>query len=269
MDDLAGFYDDWASDYDAVHADWRATVRVHGALLAEALHDRGIATGASVLDCTCGIGTQAIGLALAGYRVAGSDISAGEIERARVEASSFGVEAEFAVADLLDLAATLPDTWHVFDAVISANSLTHFATPALLAAVFAQMASVCRPGGVVAVTNRDYDPLSGQALAGDAFADPSARPASTTVQQSVLDGIRRVSFQLWDWAADGRSYRMEDVLMTRPQSDIDAAWTVRSRATRLHAWRRADIEQAAAAAGLTDAVWSQRGVQPIATFLVP
>ncbi|MCU1391818.1 MAG: Methyltransferase type 11 [Ilumatobacteraceae bacterium] len=264
--DLVEFYDEWADDYDAAHADWRATVRVHGTLLAEALAARGITAGARVLDCTCGIGTQAIGLALAGYEVSGSDLSPREIDRARTEAESFGVaeSTQFAVADLLALESTLPASWQAFDAVISANSLTHFADDDSLAAVFTQMRAMCRNGGVVVVTNRDYD----------AVAD--MRPVSTAVQQSVVGGMRRVSFQLWDWAANGRSYRMEDVLMTRPEAAVEGddglsvgPWTTRSRATILHAWRRADIERAAFVAGLTDVEWTQRGHQPVATFIAP
>ncbi|MCU1364785.1 MAG: type 11 methyltransferase [Ilumatobacteraceae bacterium] len=254
---IAKFYDEWAVDYDAAHSDWRATVVAHGTLLAEALAARGIVPRARVLDCTCGIGTQAIGLALQGYVVSASDLSAREIDRARAESATFGVELDLTVADLLHLDSTLPASWRGFDAVISANSLTHLGDDDTLFAAFTQMAGRCRPGGVVAVTNRDYE----------AVAD--RRPSSTPVQQTALDGIRRASFQLWDWAVDGHSYRMEDVLLSRSEEDPDGVWTVRSRATTLHAWRPADIDRAAFAAGLGDAEWTQHGHQPIATFIVP
>ena len=254
---IASFYDEWAVDYDAAHADWRATVVAHGTLLAEALAARGIVPRARVLDCTCGIGTQAIGLALQGYVVSASDLSALQIDRARVEAATFGVELDVAVADLLHLDSTVPASWRGFDSVISANSLTHVGDEDTLVAAFSQMAGRCRSGAVIAVTNRDYD----------AVAD--RRPSSTSVQQTALDGVRRASFQLWDWSLDGHSYRMEDVLLSRSEEDPDGPWTVRSRATTLHAWRRADIDRAAFAAGLGDAEWTQRGHQPIATFIVP
>lgn len=259
-EDLASFYDAWATDYDAAHSDWRSAVVQHGEMLASSLADRGVGPGARVLDCTCGIGTQAIGLALAGYRVTGTDLSPAEIERARIEAQRFGVVVDFAVADLLCLAADLPPgpAWAEFDAVVSANSLTHFADEDSLVAAFVAMASVVRRGGVVAVTNRDYDMVV------------ETRPPSTAVQHSIEEGIRRVSFQLWDWSEDGTSYRMEDVLLTRPATaGTVVAWHVRSRATTLRAWQRADIECAANAAGLVDVDWTQRGHQPIATFRRP
>jgi tRNA/tmRNA/rRNA uracil-C5-methylase (TrmA/RlmC/RlmD family) len=37
---------------------------------------------AAVLDCACGIGTQALGLALRGHRVVGTDVSARAVVRA-------------------------------------------------------------------------------------------------------------------------------------------------------------------------------------------
>jgi SAM-dependent methyltransferase len=257
MSEIADFYDAWAADYDAAYADWRVAMSVHGTALAAALAGREVAPPARVLDCTCGIGTQAIGLAVAGYSVSGSDISAAEVDRARTEAARLGASARFAVADLLDLDGSLPADWGSYDAVVTANSLTHMADEASLVRVFAQMAGACRPGGVVVVTNRDYD----------AIAD--SRPRSTAVQRSVSAGVQRTSFQLWDWAADGRSYRMEDVLLTRPESSSAMEWTVRSRSTTLYAWRRADIDRAAAAAGLVDSEWLTTDWQPIATFRVP
>lgn len=255
VNEVAGFYDAWAVDYDAAYTDWTASVRMQGGLIAAALADRGVAPGARMLDCTCGIGTQAIGLALAGHDVSGSDISAAEIERARSEAAKFGVTAQFVAAELLDLRGALPDDWTGFDAVITANSLTHMADEQALVRAFEQMRSVCRTDGIVAVSNRDYDTVG--------------QPASTTIQRSTSAGMQRVSFQLWDWAADGRSYRMTDMLLSRPESSDssnDGEWTVRSRSTRLNAWRRADVEGAAIAAGLLDPRWHETTWQPIATF---
>ncbi len=256
--DLAGFYDQWADDYDASHADWRSWVREHGSLLAGELAERGVRPPSTVLDCTCGIGTQAIGLALAGYEVAGNDISTGEVARAAAEAADFGVEVRFWVADLLDPAAMAP-TEH-YDAVVSANSLTHFADAETLQQAIAAMAAATRPGGVVLITNRDYDAVARN------------RPMSTTPQISMSEGLRRVSFQLWDWDEAGDSYVMEAILLTSIgapagsfDSAADARWAIRSRVTRLRAWRKAEIEAAAIAVGLSDVRWTQRGAQPILT----
>ena len=51
----------------------------------------------SVLDCSCGIGTQAIGLALHGHRVHATDLSPVSVDCARRESAEFGVAMTFGV----------------------------------------------------------------------------------------------------------------------------------------------------------------------------
>ncbi len=59
---VAHFYDELADDYHLIYSDWDASIRRQGdALDALIGQDR-----AAVLDCSCGIGTQAIGLSCAG-----------------------------------------------------------------------------------------------------------------------------------------------------------------------------------------------------------
>jgi ubiquinone/menaquinone biosynthesis C-methylase UbiE len=70
----------------------------------------------TILDCACGIGTQARGLAKVGFRVTGTDFSPRAIERARAEALERGLDLRLYVADMLYLNA-VPETG--FDAVIS------------------------------------------------------------------------------------------------------------------------------------------------------
>lgn len=256
--DIAALYDAWAVDYHVAYADWDGTIVRQGAALRDVLAAVGVAPAARVLDCTAGIGTQALGLAGAGYRVAASDLSPAEIKRLQHEADRRGLPVDAAVADLLQLSTALPASasWRGFDAVLSANSLTHLALTADLATAFAQMAGVCRPGGIVMVTNRDYDALA------------ASRPTSTPVQRSTgAAGEERLSFQLWHWAADGRSYRMEDVLLVHPSANEE--WQMRHRSTVLRAWLRADIDAAASAAGLVDPTWHEEHWQPVATFRVP
>ncbi|MEU2630611.1 class I SAM-dependent methyltransferase, partial [Kitasatospora sp. NPDC007106] len=71
QDPVAGFYDGLAAGYHLIYADWEAGIRRQGAALDALLTDRLGSGPADVLDCACGIGTQAIGLALRGHRVVG------------------------------------------------------------------------------------------------------------------------------------------------------------------------------------------------------
>jgi glycine/sarcosine N-methyltransferase len=255
-EDVAALYDDWAEDYEAMHADWAATIRRHGSLLAEALEERGVVPPATVLDCTCGTGTQAIGLSLNGYAVSGADISARELELARSTASRYGVDVPFALGDLLQPPGPGRP---LFDAVLTANSLTHFHDEATLRLVLANAVASIKPGGLFATINRDYD-------------EPSSRVTSTAPQSSVRDGRRRVSFQLWEWDDAQKSYRMDSLLLTAaydPASHLPPVWETRSRSVTLRAWRRADIEVAALDAGLVDVVWHETAWQPIMTAVRP
>ena len=71
------FYDNMASQYDKLFFDWKATTQEQAVILNNIFYSYGFDKTASVLDCACGIGTQAIGLASIGYHVTASDISEG------------------------------------------------------------------------------------------------------------------------------------------------------------------------------------------------
>ncbi|MBQ1984760.1 MAG: SAM-dependent methyltransferase, partial [Clostridia bacterium] len=73
------FYDNLAAHYDKLFLNWQATTQEQAVLLDKLFQESGFDRTAAVLDCACGIGTQAIGLASLGYSVTASDISDGEL----------------------------------------------------------------------------------------------------------------------------------------------------------------------------------------------
>jgi glycine/sarcosine N-methyltransferase len=80
-------------------------------------------SASTVLDCACGIGTQAIGLARRGRTVHATDLSPAAIARAARDAESFGAALTFAVADFCSFETTMRDT---FDMVRCCdNTLAH------------------------------------------------------------------------------------------------------------------------------------------------
>src|SRR5262249_46393233 len=118
-DDVARFYDAISEDYHFLMGPCRDVVPRYGPALPEVLRERlGRSGPFDVLDCSCGIGTQAIGLALQGNRVRATDLSPVSVTRAAEEAASFGVELETGVADMRFLAEQVGGT---FDAVLSGN----------------------------------------------------------------------------------------------------------------------------------------------------
>ena len=72
---MAGFYDQLALDYHRIYPDWDASMARQGQALDAVIHAQLGIDHAAVLDCSCGIGTQAIALSRRGHRVTGTDIS--------------------------------------------------------------------------------------------------------------------------------------------------------------------------------------------------
>jgi SAM-dependent methyltransferase len=146
-------YDDLAAVYDWLVPE--ALLAPRGSAGALAAVTDALAPGARVLDCACGTGTLAVGLALAGFDVVATDASSAMVARTR------RLAAEHEVA----LQATTR-TWEQggwegpFDAVLCVgNSLAHAAGSAARRAALAAMAGVLAPGGVLAITSRDWERL--------------------------------------------------------------------------------------------------------------
>src|SRR3954447_4913025 len=232
---VEAFYDGFAADYELAYAGrWDAAVERQGAVLERVI--RADVHGAtSVLDCACGIGTQAIGLALRGFDVYATDVSSGAVARARHAAARLGAHATFAVADMRDLT-------HVrgtYDAVIACdNALPHLLADDDLHGALAEIRTKLRPGGVLVVTLRDFD----EAL--------RSRPAVAPTL-AVAGPPRRVLVRLHDWDDAAPFYTLRAIVLT----EQDGGWTAAEHTTRYRALTRAELERAAAAAGLESVRW--------------
>ncbi|WTO33162.1 class I SAM-dependent methyltransferase [Streptomyces achromogenes] len=234
---VARFYDELADDYHLIYPDWDASIRRQGdALDALIGRDR-----AAVLDCSCGIGTQAIGLALRGHRVIGTDLSPRAAARAAHEAARRNLSLRTAAADMRRL--PFPDGR--FDTVVCAdNSLPHLLTGQDARAALAEMRRVLRPAGLLLVSTRPYEDLLRE------------RPASTPPQvHRVADGAdggeRTVTFQLWHWHDDGERYDLEHFQLVPTGGE----WRVQVRRTTYWALGQDRLADLAAEAGFVDLGW--------------
>ncbi len=109
--------------------------------------------GMTLLDVGCGPGTITSDLAaiIAPGRVVAVEVSAEALEIAKSEAATRGqANVDFAVGDIHDLA--FPDA--SFDVVHAHQVLQHVAEPV---AALREMRRVCKPGGIVAARDSDYD----------------------------------------------------------------------------------------------------------------
>ncbi|MCP3062912.1 class I SAM-dependent methyltransferase [Myxococcus sp. K38C18041901] len=231
------FYQGLAEEYHLLFANWAQTVERQGAALDALLRRCGAPPPRRVLDCACGIGTQALGLAGRGYVVHATDLSPAAVARAEREARTLGVTLTTGVADMRTLDTQVSGMFQVvlaFD-----NAVPHLLTDEDLDAAAHAMASKLAPGGLLALSVRDYDALMAQ------------QPRFTS--ERVLDAPegRRILFQVWDWAADGRTYTVHQFIL-RPEGK---GWQATEHTGVYRALQRVEVEGAMTRAGLVDTRW--------------
>lgn len=245
------FYERLVPDYHLFFPDWRASVLHQGKLLDALIVSELGAARASILDCACGIGTQAIGLAARGHRVHATDLSPRAIERTEREAKAAGAVLTCAVADLARLESHVAGT---FDVVICCdNALPHFATDDDLLAVARNIRAKVRPDGLFLASIRDYDRLV------------TERPRLVNPRLYDTAEGKRVVYQVWDWDADGRGYRFHQFIVRERGGE----WSTTHLSGRYRALLRRELSEMLARAGFVAIRWrmpEETGYyQPLAT----
>src|SRR3954471_8378413 len=86
--DTNTYYDAIADQYHLFYRDWEATLQREGSALRRTFRDRDVKT---VLDASCGTGTQTIALAKQGLDVTAADPSFNMLMKAREYATKFNV----------------------------------------------------------------------------------------------------------------------------------------------------------------------------------
>ena len=206
---MSDFYNQLAPIYHLIHQDWGASIVRHGEQLS-ALIEAEWPGSIRVLDVSCGICTQAIGLASRGYSVTASDLSERAIERARREAALRGLDVPFAVCDMR---RAFEHHGSGYDVVISAdNSVPHLLSDDEILIAFEQMHACLRPSGGVLITVRDYQ------------NEQRGRNIVKPYGVRVEDNKRYVLFQVWDF--EGEHYNLafffveEDVTTGHVQTHV-------------------------------------------------
>ena len=236
---VTAFYDHLADSYHLIFGDWDSAVRrqadaLHGIIQAELVRPP---AEIRLLDCSCGIGTQAIGLALLGYRVHAADISPNAVQRATDEARRLGADLTFGVADMRCLEAQVEG---VFDVVITCdNALPHLISDSDLFLAAQNLRAKLRPDGLLLAGMRDYDAII------------QKRPRTTPV--SVANGPhgRSYTFQVWDWAEDGQSYGLDLFIVHEKQS----GWETIHGHCRYRALLRGELEEVVRQTGFDNVMW--------------
>jgi SAM-dependent methyltransferase len=148
------FYDELAPYYHLIYPDWEFSIAFQAGVLDEIIRQELGGPAHRVLDVSCGIGTQSLGLAQIGYDVTASDLSRGEIERAEREAAARGLKIRFSIADMRE---AFDHHGEIFDVVLSCdNSVPHLLSDADIGVAFEQLYRCTRPGGLCLISVRDY-----------------------------------------------------------------------------------------------------------------
>jgi len=234
MDITQTFYDNLASQYDKLFLDWQSTTREQAVILNRLFQENGFDASAKVLDCACGIGTQAIGLAALGYSVTASDISDGELAEAAARAASNDVAIRFEHADFCALSDTFSEQ---FDIVICMdNALPHMLSAQALEAAVASITERIAPGGMFVASIRDYDALG------------RAKPPYSPPYIHKTDRGQRVCFQTWEWKEE--HYKLIQYII-----DDEDTLNVSRFECEYRAFPREELTNLLLAHGCSEVVW--------------
>lgn len=234
MDITQSFYDNLATQYDKLFLDWQATTHEQAVILERIFAEKGFDRAASVLDCACGIGTQAIGLAALGYDVTASDISEGELCEAKLRAKNNNVDIRFERADFCTLSDSFDEKFDIV--IVMDNALPHMLTGAALKKAVDSITGQIRPGGIFVASIRDYDALL------------KTKPPYSPPYIHKTDKGQRVSFQTWDW--DGDNYRLIQYIIDDEESPEVSRFECEYRTIR-----RDELTKLLEDAGCTEIEW--------------
>lgn len=239
-DSVLNFYDQLSEDYHLIFEDWDVSVKRQGKILDQIIgnHLNQPRHNIKVFDCSCGIGTQAIGLALLDYKVHATDLSPNAVSRAEREAQRLGANLSFGVADFRSINKQVEERYNV---VISCdNSLPHLLDLEDLKLAMKNIWDKLECGGLFLASIRDYDQLLLE------------KPHATT--PVIFDDHygKRIVFQVWDWEHCGNVYTLNHFIV---KEDGDN-WRTDCRSTRYRALLRSELNSILDEIGFSDINWS-------------
>ena len=230
------FYDDLSADYHLNFGDWDEAIANQAKVLDKIIRKYANGAQRTILDCACGIGTQAIGLAQTGYMVTASDLSPIALKRAADEAEKRNVRINFKAADFLQLESEIEGT---FDVVICCdNPLPHLLREDELLLAAKNIFSKIKPGGLFITSTRDYDEIL------------KDKPLSTYPVVADVNGAKTFTFQTWDWQ-ENNIYNLNHYVVT----GIPNNFSTSLRKASYRAYRRDQIDVVFKQQGYTSLKW--------------
>jgi SAM-dependent methyltransferase len=210
-------YDEIAMLYHLVYPDWNVAIVQQASALDGIIRKHVGPPPRSILDVSCEIGTQALGLAALGHAVTASDLSSAAVERARLEAAQRNLTIDFTVADMRRCAEVHGSG---FDVVLSGdNSIPHLLSDDAIREALGNFHQCLRPGGITILGVRDYS------------TEKRSSPQLVPYGFRSHGGDRYFVFQTRDW--DGDFYDVAMYFIREGRSSTSA--TVTSGSSRYYA----------------------------------
>ncbi len=146
-------YDAFAPDYHWLFsgAECEPFFETHDELLGS------LEPGAKILDCSCGIGMQAVALARKGYKVWAADASAGMVAEARRRAGEAGVAIPIARCGWEELAGRFAERFDL--AFCCGNSIGHCCSEEEMIRALRGMREVLAEDGKMVLDSRNWEKL--------------------------------------------------------------------------------------------------------------
>jgi SAM-dependent methyltransferase len=145
--------------------------------------------GARVLDCACGTGQLAVGLAQLGLIVEATDASLGMVRRTQTLAEAHGVSVSARAVAWADLNSHLPGS--TFDMVFCVgNSLGHAEGAKARVEALEAMARRLKPGGRLVLTSRNWELVRAKGTRMDVWGQ--------VVRREAVDGVVIYNWQISD-----------------------------------------------------------------------
>jgi SAM-dependent methyltransferase len=236
---VLGFYEELADFYHLIFEDWDRAIERQARALGNLLTSHSAASPLKILDCACGIGTQAIGLALMGHQLVASDLSKAAVNRAEREAQRRALSISFYVSDMTSLREVMVDH---FDVVVAMdNALPHLNADQLAQAATA-IRSKLRPNGLFIAGIRDYDALIVE------------RPAIQKPAFYGAQGNRRIVHQVWDWL-ENRAEDARYVLHLYITVESEQGWKTHHFVSEYRCLLRDELSSVLSDAGFADVRW--------------
>jgi SAM-dependent methyltransferase len=181
---------------------------------------RSLPVDAHVLDCSCGTGQLAVGLAARGLTVVASDASAAMVRRTQELAAEHGVELRALEARWEVLSDHLePGTFEMVFCV--GNSLAHATGTTGRLAALGAMSRLLRPGGRLVLTSRTWESVR----AGGTRIDVRDH----VIRRDGRDGVLIYHWQIEDRWEDEHHLEIAVAL-------LEADGSIRSYSERLSLW---------------------------------